>query len=174
MAGIFSNTYPISRSTGKCAATGREFAPGEPLIAALVEVAGQEELARLDYSKDAWDGGARPAPPAVLFASWKATHQPPDAKKKLLLSDEELLDLFEQLAASDQPRQRAFRYVLALLLVRRRILVYEGQRDGVMHVRERRTVAEAPAPVVDVPDPGLDDATTAEVIEQLGEVIGGV
>ena len=136
MAGIFSNSYPIARSSGKCAATGREFVNGDHLVAALVEIPGQEDLARLDFAKDAWDAGARPAPPAVLFASWRATHQPPDAKKKLLLSDEELLDLFEQLAASDQPRQRAFRYVLALLLVRRKVLVYEGQRDGLMKVRE--------------------------------------
>ena len=87
-----------------------------------------------------------------------------------------LLDLFEHLAASDQPRQRAFRYVLALLLVRRRILVYEGQQSSsegpVMRVREKRLAAETPAPIVDVPDPGLDDETTAAVIEQLGEVIG--
>ena len=107
-----------------------------------------------------------------LFASWRGTYQPGDTKKKLLLSDEELLDLFEQLAASDQPRQRAFRYVLALLLVRRRVLVYEGQQPGVMRVREKRLVAEVPAAVVDVIDPGLDDETTAAVIEQLGEVIG--
>lgn len=182
MAGIFSSSYPISRSTGRCAATGREFSVGEAIVAALVEVEGREDLQRLDYSVAAWAEGARPgtgAKPgeaARLFASWRATHQPADTKKKLLLGDDELLDLFEQLAASDQPRQRAFRYVLALLLVRRRILVYEGQQSSsegpVMRVREKRLAAETPAPIVDVPDPGLDDETTAAVIEQLGEVIG--
>lgn len=172
MAGIFSSSYPISRSSGRCASTGKEFVTGDPLVVALVEVEGQEDLQRLDFSKDAWDAGARPQAPLTLFASWKASFQPADTKKKLLLSDEELLDLFEQLGASDQPRQRAFRYVLALLLVRRKVLVYEGQREGVMRVREKRTVAEAPAPTVEVLDPGLDDKTTGEVIEQLGEVIG--
>jgi hypothetical protein len=172
MPGIFSSSYPIARSTGRCAATGREFAPGEPLMAALVEVEGRADFQRLDFSLDAWSAGKRPTPPLSLFASWRATHQPPDAKRKLLLGDDELLDLVEQLGASDQPRQRAFRFVLALLLVRRRILVYEGQRDGVIRVRERRNVAEAPATIVEIPDPGLDDATTAAVIEQLSEVVG--
>lgn len=180
MAGIFSSSYPISRSTGRCAATGREFALGEAMVVALVEVEGREDLQRLDYSVAAWAEGARPGsglgsgsvPGMTLFASWRATYQPADTKKKLLLGDDELLDLFEQLAASDQPRQRAFRYVLALLLVRRRILVYEGQQAGVMRVREKRLAAETPAPIVDVVDPGLDDETTAAVIEQLGEVIG--
>ena len=176
MAGIFSSSYPISRSTGRCASTGREFSVGEAIVAALVEVEGREDLQRLDYSVAAWAEGARPGAGAKLFASWRATHQPADTKKKLLLGDDELLDLFEQLAASDQPRQRAFRYVLALLLVRRRILVYEGQQSSsegpVMRVREKRLAAETPAPIVDVPDPGLDDETTAAVIEQLGEVIG--
>lgn len=176
MAGIFSSSYPISRSTGRCAATGREFALGEAMVVALVEVEGREDLQRLDYSAAAWAEGARPgmgqAAGMTLFASWRGAYQPGDTKKKLLLGDDELLDLFEQLAASDQPRQRAFRYVLALLLVRRRILVYEGQQAGVMRVREKRLVAETPAPIVDVIDPGLDDETTAAVIEQLGEVIG--
>jgi hypothetical protein len=172
MPGIFSSSYPIARSTGRCAATGREFAPREPLVAALAEAEGREDLQRLDFSLDAWASGSRPTPPLTLFASWRATHQPPDAKRKLLLGDEELLDLFEQLGATDQPRQRAFRFVLALLLVRRRILVYEGQQSGVMRVRERRNAAEIPAPIVEVQDPGLDDATTAAVIEQLSEVVG--
>lgn len=184
MAGIFSSSYPISRSTGRCAATGREFALGEAIVAALAEVEGREDLQRLDYSVAAWAEGARPGsgpgsslgsgsvPGTRLFASWRATYQPADTKKKLLLGDDELLELFEQLAESDQPRQRAFRYVLALLLVRRRILVYEGQQPGLMRVREKRLVAETPAPIVDVIDPGLDDETTAAVIEQLGEVIG--
>lgn len=172
MTGIFASNYPISRSSGRCAATGKPFAAGDHLVAALIEAEGQEDLLRVDYSKEAWDSGARPMAPYHLFAAWKAAYQPPDAKRKLLLGDEELLDLFEQLAASDQPRQRAFRYVLALLLVRRKVLIYEGQIDGVMKVRERRTAAEPPASVVEVIDPGLDDKTTAEVIEQLGEVIG--
>lgn len=172
MAGIFSSSYPISRSTGRCAATGREFAPGEAMVATLVEAEGREELQRLDFAVSAWGEGARPGAGMRLFASWRATHHAGDTKKKLLLGDDELLDLFEQLASSDQPRQRAFRYVLALLLVRRRILIYEGQQPGVMRVREKRLAAETPAPIVDVVDPGLDDETTAAVIEQLGEVIG--
>lgn len=172
MAGIFSSSYPVSRSTGRCAATGREFAPGEAMMATLVEVDGREDLHRVDFSAAAWAEGSRPGPGMTLFASWRATYQPGDAKKKLLLGDDELLDLFEQLSASDQARQRAFRYVLALLLVRRRVLIYEGQQPGVMRVREKRLAAETPAPIVDVVDPGLDDETTAAVIEQLGEVIG--
>lgn len=177
MAGIFTGGYPISRSAPKCSATGRDFAPGEPIVAALVESPGSDELQRQDFAVDAWTQGARPA--GRLFASWRATHQPAESKRKLLLGDDELLDLFEQLAEAVEPRQIAFRYVLALLLVRRRILIYEGAADlssgPVIRVRIKRpggAAANVDEPILDVADPKLDDQTIAGVIEQLGEVVG--
>lgn len=174
MAGFFSASYPISRSTGQCAATGQAFAPGEHFVAALVETEGSEELGRLDYSLGAWEGGSRPEAPARLFAHWRGVFAPPQGPRKLLLNDDELLDLFEQLATADRTNQIAFRYVLALLLVRRRVLTYEGTVEGVMRVRVKRPVAEqANEPIVEVVDPKLDDETVAGVIEQLGEVVGG-
>ncbi len=174
MAGLFSASYPISRSTGLCAATGQAFQPGEHFVAALVESECSDELARVDYLIAAWDKGARPEPPARIFAHWRGIFAPPDTTRKLLLNDEELLDLFEQLAAADRTNQIAFRYVLALLLVRRRILTYEGTVGGIMQVRVRRPIAQQAAePIVEVTDPRLDDETVAGVIEQLGEVIGG-
>ncbi len=143
-------------------------------MAALVENEGTEELGRLDYSVGAWERGSRPEAPARLFAHWRGVFAPALGARKLLLNDDELLDLFEQLATADRTNQIAFRYVLALLLVRRRVLTYEGTVEGVMRVRVRRLAAEqAGEPIVEVADPKLDDETVAGVIEQLGEVVGG-
>lgn len=172
MAGATSSSYPVSKPSLACAATGKPFAAGDPLVAALITEPGSEELRRVDYSRDAWEQGARPVAPAVMFASWKGSFVPPDTKRKLRLTDEELLDLFNQLAESDQERQKAFRSVLALLLIRRKLLVYEGTRDGVLHVREATPAGVPHAPTVDVPEAKLDDETMAGVIEQLTEVIG--
>ena len=164
--------YPISRSSGRCAASGREFAVGERFVAAMVEREGVEELERLDFSVEAWEGGARPAAPLRLFAHWRAVMAAPGAKKSEFLGDDELMELFERLAEATEARRLAFRYMLALVLVRKRLLKYEGTRDGVMKVRPKPAVSGGPeASLIEVKDPGLTEDVLAGAMEQLGEIM---
>jgi hypothetical protein len=160
-------SYPAARSTGRCAATGREFAPGERIVAALVE---RESggLERRDYALDAWEGGARPTPPDVVFGFWRTTYTAEEKRRDALLSDDELLDLFDDLVEEQEGKsQAAFRYFLALLLVRRRRLRLVGMRDGAMLVLRKGETGEP----IRVPDPGLSDESIAEAMEQLGRII---
>ncbi len=165
-------TYSISRGTGRCAASDRELRVGEHHVAVLVERDGQEGLERLDFSQEAWDSGARPRPPLTLFASWRTVVGEPNARRSALLGDDELLELFERLGEATEPRRLAFRYLLALMLVRRRVLVYEGSRAGVLRVKAKRPAGELPeAAVVEVADPKLDPETVESVMQQLGEIM---
>lgn len=163
------NTYPISRPTGQCAATGRAIAVGETFIATLVERDDQPLLERMDFSVEAWDAGKRPGAPFRLFGSWKSVHQESGTPRQTLLSDPELLDLFEELGAATEPRQRAFRYLLALMLIRRRLLrLVTSTPEGL------RVLAKGSAPETEptmVIDPGLDDEMVAEAIEQLSQIM---
>lgn len=178
MSGPTSPTFEIARPTGRCAETDHEFEPGEHYVAVLVETPDEESLARLDYSEAAWNEGARPEPPARVFASWKAVTSEPNQTRKLLIEDDELMDLFDQLAEGDDQRRLGFRYLLALILIRKRKLVYEGAREGVMFVRVRGTPqppergGDGP-PYIEVVDPGLDEATIEAATEQLGQVMLG-
>lgn len=157
--------FEIARLTRRCAATGRELAVGEPYIAVLTET---DVVERRDFSVEAWEAGARPA--GTLVGWWKGVVPPQEAKGTRFVSDPELLDLFEQLAQATEPGRQAFAYVLALLLVRRRLLKPEpGVRGG---LRVRRA-GEDEAPLIEVRDPGLDEARLNEVIDQLGQVIEG-
>ncbi len=164
--------YEIARATGMCAATGRPIAVGDEYIATLVESATEERLERADYSVQAWTSGARPA---RLFGHWRATMESPDARKKPFIDDAALMDLFEQLAEATEPGRISFRYLLALMLVRKRLLRYEGtKRDGaqsVMQVRVATRADQTPAPLVEVLDPGMNDAAISEAIEQLTAVM---
>src|SRR5262245_201609 len=120
-----SGGYEISRATGLCAATAKPIAVGQEFIAALVEAddgPGGERLERADYSADAWASGARPA---RLFGYWRARMESPDAKRKPFIDDAALMDLFEQLGEATEPARLSFRYVLGLMLVRKRLLKYE-------------------------------------------------
>jgi len=165
---VAGSTYPVSKPIGTCAATGAVIAPGERFVATLVQREGVDELERLDFSAAAWESGQRPLPPLALFASWGGIMPTGESKKKLLLNDDEVLDLFEQLGEANTAKQLSFRFILALLLVRRRVLTLEGNKPGFLCVKIKRPIAEmAHEPVIEVIDPGMNDVAIADAIEQM-------
>jgi hypothetical protein len=173
---IAGPSYQIAQPTRKCSATGRELLPGERYVATLVETPDSEELARLDFSQESWTQGRRPQPPLALFGFWQSTIEDPTKPAKQLLDDEELLDLFDQLVETTQPRRIAFRFVLALALIRKRLLVYEGgtpadpkrKIEGSMLVRRR---SEKEATPIEVKDPGMDDDAIEAATDQIGQIM---
>ena len=168
--------YEISRTTGVCSGSGRPIAVGEEYVAALVEHESEERLERRDYSQDAWRSGMRPA---RLFGYWRATMEAPDARKRQFIDDAALMDLFEQLDGVTEPGRVSFRYLLTLMLMRKKLLKYEGTRRGepgtaaVMMVRQSTPAGSPPAALVEVIDPGMNDQAVAEAIEQLTAVMAG-
>lgn len=177
-----SAPYEIGRSPGICAATGRTLEVGERFIAVLVEPE-DGPLERLDYALAAWEGGARPSRP--VFAAWRAVVPEPTAKPSPLIDDDELLDLFERpLSGGEGGDQLAFRYLLALVLIRRKKLVYEGGRPadarrgrtGLMLVRPKGTAlppdrgGDGP-PLIEVVDPGLTEDRASALLDQLGAIM---
>jgi hypothetical protein len=174
MAASGNTGYEIARATGVCAATGQPIPIGAEYIAALAEGEDEERLERRDYSLDAWAGGARPA---RLYGYWRARMEPPESKKKPFIDDAALMDLFEQLDGVAEPGRVSFRYLLALMLIRKRLLKYEGTRRDqgatVMVVRAATPAGATPAPQVEVVDPGMNDNAVGDAIEQLAAVVSG-
>ena len=163
-------TFPISRPTGTCASTGEPIKPGDAFVAALVERQGEEGLERLDYSTKAWLQGDRPKQPLWLFASWRAVAGRSEEKRaQFTMGDEELIELFEQLGEATDLKRQAFRFLLTLLLIRKRLLKYEGQRGGMMMVRRKDALPQEP--LMEVVDPGTAPEAIAAAIEQLGAVM---
>jgi hypothetical protein len=171
--------FEVVRATGVCAATGRPIKPGDEFIAALYESEDGTRLERHDFSLDAWRTGARPNPVSRLYGAWKAVMAPPGQSKQSLVDDESLMDLLEQLGQATEPARISFRYILALLLMRRKVLKYDGTRRDrpdspkglVMLVRRATRVDEPPAPVIEIIDPGMDEQAIADAIEQIGSVL---
>jgi hypothetical protein len=105
--------FEVQRSTRRCATTDRPLEPGE-VCYSMLEVVGPEVLRR-DYCVAGWT-----SPPETAFAWWKSRVPEPTTKKIKLAPNDVLLELFDQLA--DRPDQHDMRYVLTLLLLRRRVL----------------------------------------------------
>ena len=110
--------WEVARCGGVCAATGRELAEGEEHYAVLFEDG--DSFRREDYSLEAWSG-----PPDGAFCFFR-THVPVrEKKKRLLVDDDVLLNFFARLADERQESRMHFRFVLALILMRKRILKYQ-------------------------------------------------
>ena len=105
--------FEVQRCTRCCAATERSLVPGDECYSVL-EVVGAD-VVRKDYCSEAWH-----CAPEAALGWWKSRVPEPTAKKIKLAPNDVLLELFEQLA--DKTEQQDLRYVLALLLVRRRVL----------------------------------------------------
>jgi hypothetical protein len=175
-------TYPIGRPQRVCAATGRELVPGEHSVATLVENPQTGLVERRDFSPQAWNAVPRPVPRRQLLASWKVTVPATDEKPRPILDDDAMLDLFEQLGASDfapsaeegdapkpSSARAALRLVLALMMIRRRLLTHESNKGTTLLVRPRgvpRPQAGGP-PLIEVTDPGLDSSTINDVLSEL-------
>ncbi len=182
MAG-FSSGYAIGRGRGVCAASGRALAQGDRYVVVLVERADSQDLGRVEFSDEAWQGGARPdervgVDPALVVGHYRSVVAPADHKPRVLVDDAELLELFGQLEGVESRRRQGLRLVLALWLMRRRVLAMEGEeRTGgvrVMTLRLRGSgTKDLPPATFKVVDPGLDEATTREVMDELAGVMAG-
>ncbi len=164
-----SAPYDIVRKEDACAATGRVFTPGEKHMAVLVEQPGEEALVRVLYSIEAWEAGQRPEAPARVFGYWKRIAGEDHKARAPIVSPEELFDLFEQLGEADQPKQVAFRYLIALLLMRKRRLVYDGTLPDQPHVLRLKGRPGGEEHLVT--DPGMDQQAIAEATEELSRVM---
>jgi len=158
--------YRVAGPTRRCNATGRALEPGERFVATLIEA--EDGLERRDYCPQAWEHDARDR--AKPLAVWRAVVPEKDAPAGPIVDPAEVLELFESLDGCEDPTRTALRYVLALMLVRRRVLEYEGTRGGVLEVRTKGAIEDATR--YRVPDPNLDDARIAEVGAQLESVLG--
>jgi hypothetical protein len=156
--------YDVQRCTRHCSVTGRELAEGEEIFSTLVVEGAQ--VRRHDYAAEAWTG-----PPEGVVGWWKSRIPIKEAKKPPLAPSEVLLNMFRELEGRET--QADLRYVLALLLVRRRLLRLEESETDEQSVEWL---------VVYCPRDGLTDRVrvtnpsderTAEIEAQLTALLDG-
>ncbi|MCO6454003.1 MAG: hypothetical protein J5I93_01705 [Pirellulaceae bacterium] len=114
--------FAVQRCTRRCHASDRELAPGETFYSVLV--ADGAEVTRRDYAAEAWQG-----PPAGALGWWKSQMPAPHARKMHWAPNDVILHYFQQLG--EETAETDIRYVLALLMIRRRIMRLEQtERDA--------------------------------------------
>jgi hypothetical protein len=156
--------YQIQPNTRRCAITGRQLQPGERFFTALLETGGQ--FVRQDYSEEAWQG-----PPAGAFSFWTGRVPEGNETHKPQVDDDLLVECFERLEGQTEPSRVSFRYVVALLLMRRKRFKFDEARteDGreVLLVRCARSGTK-----YQVVNPGLAESEMLAVQEEVFKVLG--
>jgi hypothetical protein len=110
--------YQIQPPTRRCHATGRELRAGERFYSVLLDEGGK--LVRYDYGGESWVGA-----PTKAFGFWSGRVPAESGPGSRHLDDDVLLDYFERLDADEGVPRVKSRYVVALLLMRRRKLKFE-------------------------------------------------
>ncbi|WP_417732846.1 hypothetical protein [Rosistilla oblonga] len=122
--------YKVSRCSRRCSVLDRPLKPGETFYSVVFE--DDEDFARKDISAEAWEG-----PPEEAIGWWQGKMPEAGAGRMKLAPNHVLLDLLKQM--SEQPHREAVRYLLALMLMRKRVVRpldhEEGAVEGMLVVQ---------------------------------------
>lgn len=170
-----SKEYEISHPGDVCAACSKQLPPGEELIATIQpgeEKDGEELFVRRDFCTPCWAArGEQLAGPDSLGV-WHTRVPQLKEKKKLFVDDEVLASFFQRLEGIEDPARQQFRFVLALILMRKKKLVYD--RSEATDAGDVWTVHfKGQDGAYRVVDPKMDEDKITEVSRQLGEILQG-
>jgi len=155
--------WEINKPLGQCCGSGKKIGYGEEYFGALVET--EQGLQRRDFCVDYWEK-ERPN----VFCYWKTKLPHPDQKKQIFVDDQMLMAFFERLAEETEQEKINFRFVLALILMRKRRLKYDSTRtqDG-KEIWCLRIVGDKQT--VEVINPHLDQEQIKQLSSQIGQIL---
>jgi len=161
--GIIQEEWEIESSNRRCSACAKEFQAGEEYYSALYE--NPQGFERKDYCQACWKPeGKEP------FSFWKTHLVIERSLRPKFLDDETLLDFFRRLEGVANTKKRNFRYILALLLLRKKLLRFESVERGpekeVLLLREkgREEIAR-------VENPNLAEEDVKDLLTEIGQIL---
>ncbi len=160
--------WNISRSLRRCSSCEKEFAEEEGYYSALYDTGADFE--RKDFCSGCW--AQQDAPHRKLaFSFWKTEVPKADEPRKVFVDDAVIFDFFQRLAAEeDQPIKRNFRYILGLMLMRKKLLKFKdvAREDGKEYLILRRSRTQEEHRVL---NPQLTDEEMDQVKNELTTIL---
>lgn len=129
--------WEIKSRAHVCARTGREFLPGEIFYTILKKA--RDGFVREDLSEEAWKSREEDDQP---FSFWKSKYEPPAPPKPEPMPKDDAEGLLRRLVAENDPGYLNVRYILALMLERKRVLRPVESQDDEMLVYEHLASGE--------------------------------
>lgn len=160
-----STDWTMPRRADACTACQRPFAAGEVFHAFLYEAPDGYE--RRDFCP-----GCPPPPDRTPIASWKTRRTEPAARRSLTFDRQAVYGVFERLDEAREPRQIQFRFILALLLWRKKVLRLTGTAANADGEVWEFTPAAGDG-VHRVRRPELDEEQLEQLSAQLEQLLAG-
>ncbi|MCY3020486.1 MAG: hypothetical protein NTW87_15810 [Planctomycetota bacterium] len=170
--------WKITKAGQTCCLCSARFAVGQSYFSALLQ--GPEAFVRQDYCPACFQNKR----PDNVFYFWKAAQPDPEAelegrRRRPLVDAEYVFEFFKRLGEGSVSDSRgpvsqrlAFRYILALMLARKKLLVFEGRKKDAagadVHLFRERRGGE----IHQVHEPALSPEEVAAVSAELGTLLG--
>lgn len=149
-----ANEWHISKSGKNCHICQNLFETGETIHSCVEENLDDLPITRMDFCEKCWSGRDK----KKVYTNWKTIKSKETNKKPLIVDNEVLLNLFERLKESESARNQSYAYLLSLILMRKRVLVFEDVQvidDEEYMIMNFRTKREGEVNQVKVLDPQL-------------------
>lgn len=134
-----------------------------------------EQFLRSDWCPACWDAPDKPDRPNV-FSVWRGRAPRREEKKKLFVDDDLLVNFFQRLAEAEDDAKLNFRFVLALVLMRKKLFRYDksakdeqGRDVWLGSIKDEQGQWQS-CQVIDVK---LDPDAITEVNAQLSQILQG-
>jgi hypothetical protein len=120
---------------------------------------------RRDISEECWEG-----PPPEAMCHFKTQLAKKEKARRTFVDDDVLISFFLRLAETDEPRKLRFRFVLSLILLRKRLLKYQGtSREEGGEYWEMKLMRDKS--LHKVFNPSLNEAEIEELTGELGAIL---
>jgi len=160
-----ANEWEIKSRGEQCTATGRAFAEGESFYTVLYRE--KDGFRREDLCDEAFKARDKSLKP---FSFWRSKFEPPAPPPPEAFAKETAEELLRRYIEEDEPQHANTRYILALMLERKRLLKQTDiQMDGNQRVLIYVHSKTGEAFVIRDPQLRLDQI--ASVQEQVGELL---
>jgi hypothetical protein len=164
--------WSIRSRAHECSHSAKKFAEGEIFYTALFEDAATGELTRRDFCKAAWQE-LEPTLSPSPHSFWKSKYQPPEPSAKADVVQKATAEtLLRSLIEEDSPLTENTRYVLAVMLERKKTLKQTATREteeATFLIYEHAKTGE----VMIIRDPDLKLWELEPVQREVARLLGG-
>ena len=164
-----ADSWHIKSRAHQCSISEKPFTEGEVFFTAIFPDPELDGYLRSDFSQEAWESRENEAP--LPFSFWRTVYRPPEVEAKVTIVDKDDPEsLLKMMIEQDEAHTENTRYILAIMLERKKILVEtdsQKTRTGLIRIYEHRHSGE----VFIVKDPLIPLREIAPIQEEVQRML---
>ncbi|BDS06061.1 hypothetical protein NT6N_11010 [Oceaniferula spumae] len=160
--------WSIKSRAHACSVTEKKFVDGEAFYTALFPDPESSGYLRKDFSKEAWE--KRTDEDQSPFSFWGSIYHAPVKEEEVEVTEESPEDLLRRLGEEDEEHTENVRYILAVMLERKKLLVEADSQPtptGIIRIYEHRKTGD----VFIVKDPNIPLSEIDSIQQEISDLL---